>query len=208
MAELNIQELIEKFEQLLTSVKRDGIDKLLAYIRKSDFYRAPASTRFHSCHDGGLLEHSLNLYECLLSKKQNPIWAEVLREVGGESLILVALLHDLCKSYLYVPEFKNKKVYSDTGTKRDEGGRFDWQAVKGYSTDDKIPYGHGEKSVMMIEEFIKLKPIERYAIRWHMGFTEPKEYWNTLTTAIKKYPVILAVHQADMEATYLLEEEE
>lgn len=208
MAELNIQELIEKFEQLLTSVKRDGIDKLLAYIRKSDFYRAPASTRFHSCHDGGLLEHSMNLYECLLSKKQNPIWAEVLREVDDESLILVALLHDLCKSYLYVPEFKNKKVYSDTGTKKDEGGRFDWQAVKGYSTDDKIPYGHGEKSVMMIEEFIKLKPIERYAIRWHMGFTEPKEYWNTLTTAIKKYPVILAVHQADMEATYLLEEEE
>jgi hypothetical protein len=208
MAELNIQELIEKFEQLLTSVKRDGIDKLLAYIRKSDFYRAPASTRFHSCHDGGLLEHSLNLYECILSKKQNPIWAEVLREVDDESLILVALLHDLCKSYLYVPEFKNKKVYSDTGTKKDEGGRFDWQAVKGYSTDDKIPYGHGEKSVMMIEEFIKLKPIERYAIRWHMGFTEPKEYWNTLTTAIKKYPVILAVHQADMEATYLLEEEE
>lgn len=208
MAELNIQELIEKFEQLLTSVKRDGIDNLLAYIRKSDFYRAPASTRFHSCHDGGLLEHSLNLYECLLSKKQNPIWAEVLREIDDESLILVALLHDLCKSYLYVPEFKNKKVYSDTGTKKDEGGRFDWQAVKGYSTDDKIPYGHGEKSVMMIEEFIKLKPIERYAIRWHMGFTEPKEYWNTLTTAIKKYPVILAVHQADMEATYLLEEEE
>ena len=208
MAELNIQELIEKFEQLLTSVKRDGIDKLLAYIRKSDFYRAPASTRFHSCHDGGLLEHSLNLYECLLSKKQNPIWAEVLREIDDESLILVALLHDLCKSYLYVPEFKNKKVYSDTGTKKDDGGRFDWQAVKGYSTDDKIPYGHGEKSVMMIEEFIKLKPIERYAIRWHMGFTEPKEYWNTLTTAIKKYPVILAVHQADMEATYLLEEEE
>lgn len=208
MAELNIQELIEKFEQLLTSVKRDGIDKLLAYIRKSDFYRAPASTRFHSCHDGGLLEHSLNLYECLLSKKQNPIWSEVLREIDDESLILVALLHDLCKSYLYVPEFKNKKVYSDTGTKKDEGGRFDWQAVKGYSTDDKIPYGHGEKSVMMIEEFIKLKPIERYAIRWHMGFTEPKEYWNTLTTAIKKYPVILAVHQADMEATYLLEEEE
>lgn len=208
MAELNIQELIEKFEQLLTSVKREGIDKLLAYIRKSDFYRAPASTRFHSCHDGGLLEHSLNLYECLLSKKQNPIWAEVLREVDDESLILVALLHDLCKSYLYVPEFKNKKVYSNTGTKRDDGGRFDWQAVKGYNTDDKIPYGHGEKSVMMIEEFIKLKPIERYAIRWHMGFTEPKEYWNTLTTAIKKYPVILAVHQADMEATYLLEEEE
>lgn len=208
MAELNSKKLIEKFEQLLTSVNRDGMDKLLAYIRKSDFYRAPASTRFHSCHDGGLLEHSLNFYECLQKKKQNPIWEEVLGEIEDESLILIALLHDLCKSYMYVPEFKNKKVYSENGTKKDEGGRFDWQAVKGYTVDDKIPYGHGEKSVMMIEEFIKLKPVERYAIRWHMGFSEPKEYWNTMTAAIKKYPVVLAAHQADLEATYLLEEEE
>lgn len=208
MAELNNKELIEKFEQLLTSVKRDGIDKLLAYIRKSDFYRAPASTRFHSCHDGGLLEHSLNVYECLKSKIQNPTWVDIFKDIEDESLILIALLHDICKSYMYTPEFKNKKVYSDTGTKRDEGGRFDWQAVKGYSIDDKIPYGHGEKSVMMIEEFIKLKPVERYAVRWHMGFTEPKEYWNTLTAAIKKYPIILAVHEADVEATYLLEKEE
>lgn len=208
MSELKNKELIDKFEQLLTSVSRDGVEKLLAYIRKSDFYRAPASTRFHSCHDGGLLEHSLNVYACLKEKKESRIWANVFGEVDDESLVLIALLHDLCKSYMYTPEFKNKKVYSETGTKKDEGGRFDWQAVKGYTVEDKIPYGHGEKSVMMIEEFIKLKPIERYAIRWHMGFSEPKEYWNTMTAAIKKYPIVLAIHQADLEATYLLEEEE
>lgn len=208
MSELKNKELIDKVEQLLTSVSRDGIEKLLAYIRKSDFYRAPASTRFHSCHDGGLLEHSLNVYACLKEKKESRIWANVFSEVDDESLVLIALLHDLCKSYMYTPEFKNKKVYSETGTKKDEGGRFDWQAVKGYTVEDKIPYGHGEKSVMMIEEFIKLKPIERYAIRWHMGFSEPKEYWNTMTAAIKKYPIVLAIHQADLEATYLLEEEE
>lgn len=208
MAELNRNELIEKFEKLLTSVHREGIDKLLAYIRKSDFYSAPASTRFHSCHDGGLLEHSLNVYYCLIAKKNNDTWSPILNDIEDESLILMALLHDLCKTYMYVPEFKNKKVYSDTGTKCDEGGRFDWQAVKGYTVDDKIPFGHGEKSVMMIEEFIKLKPVERYAIRWHMAFTEPKEYWNTMTAALKKYPVILALHQADLEATYLMEEEE
>ena len=103
---------------------------------------------------------------------------------------------------------KNKKIYSDHGKKSDSNGRFDWETVPSYVVDDKIPYGHGEKSVMMIEEFIKLKPIERYAIRWHMGFTEPKESWNTLTTAIKKYPLILALHEADLESTYLLEEEE
>lgn len=57
--------MVEKFEKLLTSVKREGMDRLLEFIRKSDFYKAPASTRFHSCHEGGLLEHSLNVYTCL-----------------------------------------------------------------------------------------------------------------------------------------------
>jgi hypothetical protein len=109
---------------------------------------------------------------------------------------------------MYDTEWKNKKVYSSTGSKSDSNGRFDWVTVPGYTVNDKFPYGHGEKSVMMIEQFIKLKPYERYAIRWHMGFTEPKENWNTLSAAIKKYPLILAVHEADLEATYLLEEEE
>ena len=206
MAELN--ELISEFERLLTSVNRDGIDKLLAYIRKSDFYRAQASTRFHSCHDGGLLEHTMNVYRCLINKRNNPTWHEVFAGIEDESLILMSLLHDLCKTYLYVPDYKNKKEYHEHGTKKDEGGRFDWRAVKGYNIEDQIPYGHGEKSAMMVEEFVKLKPFERYGIRWHMGFTEPKEYWNNMTAAIKKYPVILALHEADLEATYLMEEEE
>lgn len=199
---------IEQFEELLTSVERDGIDKLLEFIRKSDFYTAPASTRFHSCHEGGLLEHSLGVANCLFNKLHNPIWADILNEVGRESLILSALLHDICKTYFYGVEMKNKKIYSDYGKKSDSNGRFDWETVPCYVVDDKIPYGHGECSVMMIEEFIKLKPVERYAIRWHMGFTEPKESWNTLTAAIKKYPLILALHEADVESTYLHEKEE
>lgn len=199
---------IEQFEELLTSVKRDGIDKLLEFIRKSDFYTAPASTRYHSCHEGGLLEHSLNVANCLLNKLNNPVWANILNEVGRESLIISALLHDICKTYFYGVEMKNKKVYSDHGKKSDNNGRFDWETVPSYVVDDKIPYGHGECSVMMIEEFMKLKPVERYTIRWHMGFTEPKENWNTLSAAIKKYPLILALHQADVESTYLIEKEE
>ena len=199
---------IEQFEELLTSVERDGIDKLLEFIRKSDFYTAPASTRYHSCHKGGLLEHSLNVANCLFNKLHNPIWADILNEVGRESLIISALLHDICKTYFYGVEMKNKKIYSDHGKKSDSNGRFDWETVPSYVVDDKIPYGHGECSVMMIEEFMKLKPVERYAIRWHMGFTEPKESWNTLTAAIKKYPLILALHEADVESTYLHEKEE
>lgn len=202
------QKNIEKFEAMLTQYERPGMDKLIDYLRKSDFYTAPASTRFHSCHEGGLLEHSLNVADCLLKKLNSPVWADILNEVGQESIIISALLHDICKSNFYAVEFKNKKVYSDHGKKSDSNGRFDWEAVQGYTIDDKIPYGHGEKSVMMIEEFMKLKPVEKYAIRWHMGYTEPKENWNMVSLAIKKYPLVLAIHEADLESTYLIEEEE
>ena len=203
-----MEEKIKEFEQLLTACNRPGMDSLLAYIRKSDFYTAPASTRFHGCHEGGLLEHSLNVYHCLVSKLNNPTWSDVFGKVGAESMTIAALLHDLCKTNYYIVEFKNKKVYSETGSKKDGNGRFDWQMVPGYTVDDKVPYGHGEKSVMMIEEFIKLTPVERYGIRWHMGFSEPKENWGTLGIAIEKYPFILALHEADMEATYLMESKE
>ena len=201
-------ENIKRFETMLRECKRDGIEELIGFLRKSDFYTAPASTRYHSCHEGGLLEHRLNVADCLLNKLENPTWKNILGEVGRESIILCALLHDVCKTYFYVVEMKNKKVYKDTGKKIDSNGRYDWETVPGYTVDDKYPYGHGEKSVMMVERYIKLTPEERYAIRWHMGFTEPKESWNTLTAAMNKYPLVLAIHEADLESTYLLEEEE
>lgn len=199
---------IFEFEDLLKSTERENIDSLITFIKKSDFYKAPASTRYHSCHEGGLLEHSLNVYDCLINKINNPTWEKLLNEVSSESITIISLLHDICKIYYYEVEMKNKKIYSETGKKTDAHGRYDWETVQGYTINDLIPYGHGEKSVMIIEEFIKLKPVERYAIRWHMGFTEPKENWNNLGQAIKKYPLILAVHQADLESTYLLEKEE
>lgn len=188
---------IERFEQLLQSVSREGIDKLLAFIQKSDFYTAPASTRFHGAKEGGLLEHSLNVFDCLMAKKSNPVWNGFLSEISDESFILSALLHDLCKTYYYTTEMRNKK---------DDNGK--WVQVPFYTVDDKIPYGHGEKSVMMIEEYIKLKPVERYAIRWHMGAYSGQQDWNTLGAAIDKYPLVLAMHQADMEATHLIEKED
>ena len=189
--------MIKKFEELLLSTKREGFDALLEFIRKSDFYTAPASTKYHSCHEGGLLEHSLNVYECLKEKRKNPIWEKALKDVPEESFIITALLHDLCKTYFYTVDYRNKK--------NDETGV--WEKVPFYTIDDKVPYGHGEKSVMMIEEYIKLTPVERYSIRWHMGWSEPKENYNALGKAMGKYPLVLALHEADQEATYLLEEE-
>ncbi|HBC99821.1 MAG TPA: hydrolase [Lachnoclostridium sp.] len=192
------QELVVRFEKLLLETKRPGIENLLEFIRKSDFYTAPASTRFHGAYEGGLLEHCLNVLDCLAEKKasDNAIWNKELVNVQSESIVISALLHDLCKTYFYTTEIHNKK---------DESGA--WVQVPFYTVNDLIPYGHGEKSVMMIEEYIKLLPVERYAIRWHMGSYEPKELWNTLGTAMEKYPLVLALHEADMEATYLLEKE-
>lgn len=198
---------IERFEELLKSTNRNGIDNLIEFIRKSDFYTAPASTRYHSCHEGGLLEHSLNVYDRLIAKYNDEVWKSKI-PAEKESIIIATLLHDLCKTYYYKTELRNKKIYSDNGSKKDANGKYDWETVPVYITDDTIPYGHGEKSVMMIEQYIKLKPVERYAIRWHMGFSEPKELWGTLGIAMKKYPLVIAIHEADLEATYLLEKEE
>lgn len=199
---------IERFESLLLSCNRDGMDKLLEFIRKSDFYTAPASTRFHNCHEGGLLEHSLNVYDCLCAKKASGIWQSVLNQIDDKSLIIIALLHDLTKVYCYSIEYKNKKIYSDYGSKSDSQGRYDWESVPSFVWNDLMPMGHGEKSVILASEYIKLKPIEVYGILHHMGFTLPKENYNTLSAAIRKYPLVLAVHEADLEATYLLEKEE
>lgn len=191
------KEKIDRFEELLLGTQREGIEKLIDFIRKSDFYTAPSSTRFHGSHEGGLLEHSLNVYDCLRVKTEYGVFNNgCLANVEQESIVISSLLHDLCKTYYYTIEMRNKK---------NEQGQ--WVQVPFYTVEDKIPYGHGEKSVMMIEEYIKLKPVERYAIRWHMGAYSGQQDWTTLGKAIEKYPLVLALHQADMEATYLLEKE-
>lgn len=197
----------DRFVSLVRSINREGINELVEFLEKSDFYTAPASTRFHCSIPEGLLIHSLNVYDMFEQKRKTEPYKTVLGNISDDSSKIITLFHDICKTYMYETDYKNKKIYSETGSKKDEKGRFDWQAVEFYKVNDLVPYGHGEKSVMMLEEFIKLQPIERYAIRWHMGFTEPKENWSTLGSAIEKYPVILALHESDLEATYLLEKD-
>lgn len=178
----------EDFLTLLRKVHRDGIENLISFIEKTDFFVAPASTRFHGDHEGGLVEHSLKVYEILKYKVENCI--EKI-EIEEESIILIALLHDLCKANFYKVDYRNAK--NALGV---------WEKVPYYTVDDTIPYGHGEKSVMMITEYMKLTSEEKYAIRWHMGFTEPKEQYTTIGLAYQKYPIALLVHEADLEATY------
>lgn len=212
--ELNTENNIRRFEELLLSVQREGIQELIGYIQKyTDFYKAPASTRFHLACDGGLLQHSLNVYDCLIAKRQSPVWKEVLKDIPDESLILIALLHDLCKTNFYTETTKNQKTYDKEKVAKAEGwqvkhdaqGDFIWETVKAYNIEDQLPLGHGEKSVMLVQCFIKLKMHEVMAIRWHMGFSEEKANYNALGEAMEKYPVVLAVHEADLEASKLLE---
>ena len=181
----------EKFIELLKKVDRDGMNDLLDFLEKSDFYKAPASTRFHGDYEGGLVEHSLKVYELLVDKVKN---SPVSIDVKEESLIIIALLHDICKANYYKVDYRNAK---------NEFG--EWEKVPYYTVDDTIPYGHGEKSVMMITEYIKLTVEEKYCIRWHMGFTEPKDFYTTIGSAYKKYPLALLVHEADLEATYFFD---
>lgn len=172
---------------LLKSVKREGMEELMEFLERTDFYTAPASTRFHNCFEGGLAEHSLNVYHALKELTKGK-WPE-------DTIILVGLLHDLCKINLYKVEMRNKKD-PETGT---------WYQEPYYTSDDRMPLGHGEKSVMLISEFIKLTKEELYAIRWHMGGYEPKENYGYVAKAFEKYELAVYTHMADIEATYIIE---
>jgi len=178
----------EKFIELLKSTNREGIDKLLDFLEKTDFYTAPASTRFHGSFEGGLLEHSLKVYDILCNKMKH---LDIDLKVSDDTLKIVSLLHDICKVNFYKVDYRNVK--NEQGV---------WEKVPYYTIEDTIPYGHGEKSVMMLTEYIKLTPEEKYAIRWHMGFSEPKESYLTLGNAMKKYPLIILLNESDLESTY------
>ena len=178
----------EEFLNLLKTINREGMDELIKFIEKTDFFKAPASTRFHGSHEGGLLEHSMKVYE-ILKHKVNTNIEKI--DVSEDTIKIIALLHDICKVNFYKVDYRNAK--NSFG---------EWEKVPYYTVEDTIPYGHGEKSVMMLTEYIKLTSEEKYAIRWHMGFTEPKEVYTTLGLAYQKYPLALLLFEADLEATY------
>ena len=130
----------------------------------------------------------MKVYEILKYKVEHSV---VDINVSEDTLKIVALLHDICKVNYYKVDYRNAKNAEGV-----------WEKVPYYTVDDTIPYGHGEKSVMMLTEYIKLTVEEKYCIRWHMGFTEPKEMYSTIGIAFKKYPLALLLHEADLEATY------
>ncbi len=189
----------ERFIELFREkVKREGADQLLEYLmsKSSDFFTAPASARYHNSKTGGLVEHSLNVYDCLCDYLGRARVKDVYgMNYSDETVAIVSLLHDVCKVNVYKPGFRNVK---------DEFGV--WQKVPTFEFDDKMPYGHGEKSVYIISGYMKLTREEAFAIRYHMGFSEDVDSRN-VGRAFEMYPLILALATADMEATYYVENE-
>ena len=189
------EEFIEIFR---THIKRDGAEELLDYLmNKSDFFTCPASARFHGSYPGGLCEHSVNVYRCLVDYLARPRVQELYGlDYSEESVAIVALLHDLCKVGCYKAGTRNVKNET-TGQ---------WEKVQTYFYEDKLPYGHGEKSVYIISGFMRLSREEAMAIRWHMGFSGPEDE-RTVGQALRQYPLAFALATADMEAANFLENE-
>lgn len=189
----------ERFIELFkTHIHREGADKLLEYLCSdaSDFFTAPASTRFHGSVQGGLLAHSLNVYDCLCDYLQRKRVRDVYgMKYSDETVAIVSLLHDICKVNFYVETTRNVK----------ENGV--WKSVPYYSIDDKLPYGHGEKSVYIISGYMRLTRDEAFAIRYHMGFAgaESVNAISNIGKSFEMFPISFALSVADMEATYYVE---
>lgn len=188
-----MSELKERFIKEYTAyVKRSGADELLNWLQASDFLSAPASTKFHGSHDGGLVEHSLNVFDCL--KKE--IVAEGLSEVyTDETIAIVSLLHDICKANFYKKSYRNVK----------ENGK--WVEKEVFDIDEKFPCGHGEKSVIILQNFIHLDAEEIFAIRAHMGGfdTSVKGGDYFIGKIFERSKLAVLLHIADIKATFLLE---
>jgi hypothetical protein len=181
------EEFREIFQQHVT---RRGGEQLLDWLENTDFFSAPASTKFHCACEFGLVRHSLNVYHALRDKYFDEGDSE-------ESFALCGLLHDVCKAQFYKVSTRN--------VKNDATGQ--WEKQPFYTVEDAFPFGHGEKSVYLIERFVRLKPAEAMAIRWHMGgFDEAVKGGSfSISVAFDRYPLAVKLHLADLEATYLRE---
>jgi hypothetical protein len=178
----------ERIIELLKSTERLGIEKVIGFLETSDFFTAPGSTKYHACYEGGLADHSLNVYKVFEHK--NRIYK---LELPADTIIICGLLHDICKVNFYKKGSRNVK----------ENGQ--WVAKEVWEVEDTNPLGHGAKSVIMLQQWISLTQFEIMAILWHMGAWEGKDNSMPLSNAMNLMPGIVALQTADMESTYLIE---
>lgn len=195
--ETNKQALLEIVR---ATIKREGIEELINYLENSDFFVAPASTIYHGSYEGGLCEHSLNVYHSLIKEYECLYGGDWTKHISIESIAIVALFHDICKVNSYEKYLRNVKNES-TGK---------WEQVECYRKNVLFPLGHGEKSMFILMNYMALSPEEALAVRWHMGAFDTGEYNNVneLSKAFEKSQLAFLLHIADQKATYIVENED
>lgn len=194
MEETDVKKNQEEFIKIFNeNIKREGAKELLDWLLKTDFFISPASTKFHSAVAGGLCFHSLNVYKRFLNNLKAEYGDDYKNKISDESVAIIALLHDVCKTDCYKVDYKNVKVNNE------------WVKQPYYSYNDSLPYGHGEKSVYMISGFMKLSREEAMAINWHMGGFDSRVIggFYGLSQVFSEYPTAVLFHISDIEATYL-----
>lgn len=199
---IDIQANKERFSKLLRDTGRDNIDYVLEDLEALGFFEAPASVRNHLNEAGGLVQHSLNVYDMAMALKISTVGLRPGLEdaLKDDSIAIATLLHDVCKADIY------QKVQR---ARKNEIGMY--EKTMEYQVDyDNFPAGHGEKSVfMLLRSGLDLEDDELLAIRWHMGAWElaPQsiEQDRNYRTSQRKYPLVTLVHTADTMAASLLE---
>ena len=202
--ENNKNRFIELLKGALESRPGSKTEELISKLCNSDFFIAPASTKYHANYEGGLCEHSLNVYDNLMKLIKVKDFDDT---INITSATIVSLLHDISKMNYYEQYFQNKKVYSPTGSKHDEGGNFDWKSVSAYKRrepDNTFIYGsHEMNSEFIVHCYIPLTLEESIAILHHMGGKSADSAQDDISTVYNKYPLAILLHIADMISTFI-----
>lgn len=235
MIQANKEEFISILKPAVERREGANVESLFKKLEASDFYVAPASTRYHASYKGGLVDHSLNVYHNMMSLAKNkhllaihenicvnaeevidnpevePIYEDHIKEgeIEADSIAIVALLHDFSKMNYYKIDYRNKKVYCESGSKHDENGKFDWVSVPGYITipqEERFIYGsHEETAEFMIRQFIPLTYQESTAILHHhfaLSFDSIKDV-GVVSNVYNRYSIATLLHVADTLAAYI-----
>lgn len=205
LSEEKIKHNKEEFISIAKTINREGMDELIKALEESDFFVAPASTKYHLNVKGGLCEHSLNVYYNMLKLRDT-----FCPGIEDETCKVSALFHDLAKVNFYEEYAQNVKEYSPRGSKRDEMGNFDWVAKKAYkvksaSDRDFVCSTHGVNSYILLSKYIKLYQQERAAIINHHSGLDDGMANNDIGEVFNRYPAATILHMADYLATYINE---
>ena len=199
MPNIDVEGNKEKFQKLCYMwIKRDGIDELLQWLETTDFYTAPASTRFHLMCEGGLCQHSINVFERLCDEYKNEGMFDFKTQDDTqnlmESLAIVGLFHDVCKADFY--KLTTRNVKDDYGN---------WTKVPYYSIENQgILVGHGYKSARIVNKYMNITDEEYMAILHHMGYSADDNIAN-VSEIFGKSKLTVLLHIADTKATFLTE---